>query len=164
MTAFNQALAKNNFRDGFDKNVASAFVHPPYDIYWDPRQGNWITYDDRRWRFIDNNLPGAEVDASIVEDRAGKLFDTITSQWAVLPVQQHQSALWDGRKHRWIVAALITGTPPPPPPPPDRRATAKVEYERKLAILDAERREGRMTDDAYKQASLDLWTEYKDQM
>ncbi len=119
-----QEMYRNAFIQGWDRYVAldSRFgmgTSPPTDVYWNPRVGEWQTFDQPTWRILDEDLPSVAV--SFLAN-AENIYAEITSQFTQMTTQHQQTAVWDGRRHGWMLAQRF---PPPTMPGTCRHDTKK---------------------------------------
>jgi hypothetical protein len=147
-TTFATSTYRSNFIAGWDRYVERGWMtHPPADVYWNPRQGQWQTYATGQWRFVDENLP--RIDKVDFMTNAGDVFDQITQQWSAIPSRQQQLAVWDGRQHKWIEAEH-TGD-----------GNCRQLYEERLAYLRQLHSSGQLSDELFEKQAKDLWREYE---
>jgi hypothetical protein len=146
-----QPTARGNFINGFDKYVERDFFgkDPPPDVYWDPKDGRFETYAPNAFRFVDANLPAAgKVDWAT---NAGELFDKITQQWAAMSAEHRQSAAWDGRQHKWILAEYQ----------PKDGPSCREQYEKQMRYLRNLHTNGTLTSELFNKQAADLWDRYR---
>ena len=152
---FLQATYRSNFISGWDQYVEReagfGFGNPPDNVYWNPRMGQWQTYGADQWRFIDENLPS--LGPFNFTTNAGDVFEQITSQWSALPAQQQQSAIWDGRRHRWVLGQRF--------PEPAGVGSCRQDYEEKLAFLRQLHSVGKLEDSQFARQAEELWKSHE---
>ena len=144
-----QASHRDNFIAGWDKYVErGSFTKPAPDVYWNPRAGQWQTYAPGKWHIVDDNLPSIG-DISFFTN-AGEIFDRLTDQWSALAPPKQQAAVWDGRRHKWMLSESGPGTD-----------SCRKQYEEGLAFLRQLHTSGALTDALFEKQATDLWNKYQ---
>jgi hypothetical protein len=147
-----QTTFRSNFVAGFDKYVERGvtFGPPvPPDVFWDPKDGRYETYSPQRFRFVDENLPSAQV---TFVSNAGAVFDEITQQWSSLAEQYRQTAVWDCRRHKWVLAEVTPDT---------SDGNCRAEYEKQLRYLRQLHTQKLLTDEQFNKQANDAWEKYQ---
>jgi hypothetical protein len=150
---FTSSSYRTNFINGWDRNVEHGgwSLHPPDpDGYWNPREGKWFEYYANRWRLINEGLP--QIPDVEFFTKPSDVFDQITQQWSAMTPARQQSAVWDGRQHRWVLAELIDM---------NQAGSCRSVYEEKLRYLRQLHTNGQLDDELFRQQAGDLWKRYE---
>ena len=109
--------------------------------------GRWEPYAPQNWRIVDANLPS--VDGISFVTNAGAVFDQITQQWSAMQEQHRQSAVWDGRRHKWVLSEL-SGTD-----------GCREALEKELRYLRTLHTQGLLTNEQFNKQAGDTWERYR---
>jgi len=83
---------------------------------------------------------------------AGAVFDQITQQWSAMQEQHRQSAVWDGRRHKWVLSEWAG---------PDGGGSCRDAYEKDLRYLRQLHTQGLLTDEQFNKQAADTWERYR---
>jgi hypothetical protein len=140
-------------KDAFAAQLKHYGVDEPFDhlnMFWNPRAGAWQSFDADAWRITKAGL--AKSDSLL--GLAPAVYEEITAQWAQMPTDIHQKAIWDPRERQWVLAE------PKGPNGSSKKTAAQVELERELNYLKSLLDEGKITPAEYQSAVQQTLSRY----
>ncbi len=137
------------FRAGFTRYVGP-FVPDHQDIYWDPRQGLWVSLTYDKWEIKDKGLPQTSLQFFEVDS----FFNDLMKEWEAMAVADKNLAFWSPSMKRWIIGIL---RPAPGPVSGDTGpARSQKEVEEYLTSLHDMFVKGLITYPVYLRAEADV--------